>query len=99
MARVVRLTASRPPRNLLGGWPPAPCAVLPAPNQSRGTEASGHGRSSKASARLRQMQQQAQRDMASGALNEQTVNAYFQQHMQKVRARRSLPAALCALCV
>ena len=32
------------------------------------------------------MQQQAQRDMATGALNEQTVNAYFQQHMQKVRA-------------
>ena len=31
------------------------------------------------------MQQQAQRDMATGALNEQTVNAYFQQHMQKVR--------------
>lgn len=35
---------------------------------------------------LQQMQQQAQRDMATGALNEQTVNAYFQQHMQKVRA-------------
>ena len=41
-----------------------------------------------------QMQQQAQKDMATGALNEQTVNAYFQQHMQKVRAPCLLLVAL-----
>jgi hypothetical protein len=39
-----------------------------------------------------QLQQQAQKDLASGALNEQTVNAYFQVHLQKA----SFPLSCCA---
>ena len=31
-----------------------------------------------------QVQRQAQKDLQTGALNDETVNAYFQQHMQKV---------------
>ena len=31
-----------------------------------------------------QVQRQAQKDLQTGALNDQTANAYFQQHMQKV---------------
>ena len=31
-----------------------------------------------------QVQRQAQKDLQMGALNDKTVNAYFQQHMQKV---------------
>ena len=31
-----------------------------------------------------QVQRQAQKDMQTGSLDESSVNAYFQQHMQKV---------------
>ena len=31
-----------------------------------------------------QVQRQAQKDLQTGALNDEMVNAYFQQHMQKV---------------
>lgn len=38
-----------------------------------------------------QVQRQAQKDMQGGNLDESSVNAYFQQHMQKVGRKCSFP--------